>query len=107
MATTFSRTTLHQQVRDILAGHIASGVYKVDGALPNENDLARELQVSAGTVRKALDSLEADFMLERTPGRGTFVRARRPARHCPWCEGTGRRKRRRRATRKWRNGHSQ
>jgi GntR family transcriptional regulator len=36
-------------------------------------ELARELGVSPGTVRRALDSLEDDHLLLRRQGRGTFV----------------------------------
>jgi alpha-galactosidase/6-phospho-beta-glucosidase family protein len=38
-----------------------------------EGDLARELGVSPGTVRKALDKMEADRLVVRRQGRGTFV----------------------------------
>jgi GntR family transcriptional regulator len=41
--------------------------------LPNEVKLADELQVSPGTVRKALDSLESDRLVIRRQGRGTSV----------------------------------
>ncbi len=41
--------------------------------LPSEQHLARELAVSQGTVRKALDSLAAEHLLVRLQGRGTFV----------------------------------
>src|SRR5262249_39924464 len=42
--------------------------------LPNESDLGRELGVSSGTVRKAMELLEADKLVTRRQGRGTFVR---------------------------------
>jgi GntR family transcriptional regulator len=38
-----------------------------------EADLAGELKVSRGTVRKALDDLTTEGLLVRTHGRGTFV----------------------------------
>jgi GntR family transcriptional regulator len=41
--------------------------------LPNEMELARELGVSSGTVRKALDNLESDRLVLRRQGRGTSV----------------------------------
>ncbi|MCX7308946.1 MAG: GntR family transcriptional regulator, partial [Afipia sp.] len=41
--------------------------------LPNENELAAEYKVSQGTVRKALMELEAEKMLVRKQGVGTFV----------------------------------
>ena len=46
-----------------------------DGApFPSEPQLAEEFGVSRMTVRAALAGLERDGMLERVPGRGTFVR---------------------------------
>ncbi len=69
----FARAPLYLQVAELLARQIASGVWKPNGILPNENELARELGVSAGTVRKALEKLEADRLVMRRQGRGTFV----------------------------------
>jgi GntR family transcriptional regulator len=40
---------------------------------PSETELAAELHVSQGTVRKALDSMAADKLVVRHQGRGTFV----------------------------------
>ena len=65
---------LYQQVRDALAERIAAGQWKPDAVLPNEGDLAREFSVSPGTMRKALELLEAERLLARHQGRGTFVR---------------------------------
>ena len=41
--------------------------------MPNEFQLADEFGVSQGTVRKALDALAAEHLVERHQGRGTFV----------------------------------
>ncbi len=41
--------------------------------IANEGDLARELGVSGGTVRKALELMEAQRLITRRQGRGTFV----------------------------------
>ncbi len=41
--------------------------------LPNEFDLADEFNVSQGTIRKALMSMEKKGLLVRQPGRGTSV----------------------------------
>jgi GntR family transcriptional regulator len=72
-AREFARAPLYRQVCDELSRRIADGTWKPHSALPNEGDLARELGVSTGTVRKALDKLEADRFVLRRQGRGTFV----------------------------------
>jgi GntR family transcriptional regulator len=65
---------LYLQVRDALAERIASGQWKPGMPVANEGDLARELGVSGGTVRKALELMEAQRLITRRQGRGTFVR---------------------------------
>jgi GntR family transcriptional regulator len=67
------RKALYLQVRDVLTERISNGELKPGEAIANENDLARELGVSAGTVRKALELMEAQRVIRRRPGRGTFV----------------------------------
>lgn len=69
----FLKKPLYVQLRDALAERIAGGEWKPGSAIPNESDLAREFGVSAGTMRKALDMMEADRLLTRRQGRGTFV----------------------------------
>jgi GntR family transcriptional regulator len=68
-----SITALYLQVRDMLAQRVATGEWKPGFAVPNERDLADELGVSTGTVRKALDILETQKLVTRRQGRGTFV----------------------------------
>lgn len=41
--------------------------------LPAEDQLARDLGISVGTVRQAMQALSADGMLERRHGAGTFI----------------------------------
>ena len=67
------RKPLYIQVRDTLAARIATGTWKPGSPIPNEQDLARELGVSAGTMRKAWDLLEAERVVTRRQGRGTYV----------------------------------
>lgn len=69
----FARAPLYLQVCELLSRRIADGTWRPRSALPNEGDLARELGVSPGTVRKALDKMEADRLVLRRQGRGTFV----------------------------------
>jgi GntR family transcriptional regulator len=42
-------------------------------ALPAEKDLSKELDVSIGTLRKAVDELVAEGIVVRRQGRGTYV----------------------------------
>jgi GntR family transcriptional regulator len=64
---------LYLQVRDALAERIASGTWKPGTPIANEGDLARELGVSGGTVRKALELMETQRLISRRQGRGSFV----------------------------------
>jgi GntR family transcriptional regulator len=73
MSVPFSNRPLYLQVRDALAERIASGGLLPGAAIPSEGDLAREIGVSAGTVRKALQIMETDRLIVRQQGRGTFV----------------------------------
>ncbi len=68
-----SNRPLYLQVRDALAERIASGGFLPGSAFPSEGELAREIGVSAGTVRKALQLMESDHLVVRQQGRGTFV----------------------------------
>jgi GntR family transcriptional regulator len=67
------KKALYLQVRDALVQRIVNGAWKPGFALPNEGDLARELGVSAGTLRRALKIMESDQLVTRHQGRGTFV----------------------------------
>ena len=64
---------LYQQVYDFLVKQIAAGEWGPGESLPSEQALAGRLNVSQGTVRKALDSLAADSLIDRRQGKGTYV----------------------------------
>lgn len=68
-----SARPLYLQVRDVLAERIASREWTPSSAVPNEMILAREMGVSPGTMRKALELLENEGLVTRRQGRGTFV----------------------------------
>ncbi|AGI69079.1 transcriptional regulator [Octadecabacter antarcticus 307] len=57
---------------------IMRGVYAAGAVLPGEQKLAVTLDVSRVTVRRALDALEGDGLVERRAGSGTTVCAPRP-----------------------------
>jgi GntR family transcriptional regulator len=64
---------LYRQVYDIVVGKVVKGTWRPGESLPSEHNLARELGVSQGTVRKVLDALTAEKLLERRQGKGTYI----------------------------------
>lgn len=52
---------------------IYNGTYKDGEAIPSERDLSEEYHVSRDTVRKALDILEKEKIVQRKIGKGTIV----------------------------------
>jgi GntR family transcriptional regulator len=64
---------LYRAVKRSLLRHIESGAVKPGDALPAEHELAQSMQVSIGTLRRAVDELVHEHILVRRQGRGTFV----------------------------------
>jgi DNA-binding FadR family transcriptional regulator len=62
-----------QIVIDTLFARIKSEEYPLDTRLPSERTLAAELGVARNTVREALDVLEAQGVIRRRAGSGSFV----------------------------------
>ncbi len=56
-------------IREIAAGHLADGA-----RLPPEREMAAELGISVGTLRKSLADLEGKGLLDRVQGSGNYVR---------------------------------
>jgi GntR family transcriptional regulator len=69
-----ARLPRYQQLRDAVTSQIAAGVWKPGDAIPAEQALAETHGLALGTVRKALDALVAEGLLEKRQGKGTFVR---------------------------------
>ena len=65
--------TLYQKVDNIIRQRLIDNVWKPGDALPSEMQLAAELDVSQGTVRKALNDMVTENLLYRRQGLGTFV----------------------------------
>ncbi|MGB8327725.1 MAG: GntR family transcriptional regulator [Steroidobacteraceae bacterium] len=64
---------LYRQVYDYLVKQIVDGAWRPAEVLPSEQALAGKLGVSQGTVRKALDALTVEKLVERRQGKGTYV----------------------------------
>ena len=68
------RLPAYARVRDTLASRIGSGEWGADNPIPAETHLAASYGISVGTVRKAVDGLVEEGLLERRQGSGTYVR---------------------------------
>jgi GntR family transcriptional regulator len=65
---------LHHRISTLIKDGIANGRYRAGEQLPTEQALVEAYGVSRVTVRRALQSLEQQGLIERHAGRGTFVR---------------------------------
>jgi GntR family transcriptional regulator len=74
----------YAELREVLRAAIAAGFWKEGEKIPPEIELARVTPFSLGTVQKALKALEADGVLQRRQGHGTFVRQSRAKFAHPW-----------------------
>lgn len=77
----------YQRVADSIRGQITDGTLRAGDRLPTEPLLVDEYGVSRLTVRHALDVLQAEGLIERFHGRGSFVR--RQPRRVAYVSGCG------------------
>lgn len=63
---------IYRQIRDILIAEIRD-LYKSGDTLPPESELAERFGVNRHTLRRAVDELVADGLVERYHGKGVFV----------------------------------
>jgi GntR family transcriptional regulator len=61
----------HVQVREYVRGLLREAAPGT--AAPSERELVHQFHIARMTVRQAMDALVAEGLLERIPGRGTFV----------------------------------
>ena len=64
---------LYMQIKDLLVARVTKGEWAPGDIIPSEMQLAQQLNVSQGTVRKAITELVENNVLVRRQGRGTFV----------------------------------
>jgi GntR family transcriptional regulator len=65
------RTLKHEAIREYVRQLVAG--QQPGSAAPSERELVNRFGVARMTVRQALDALVSEGLLERKPGRGTFV----------------------------------
>lgn len=73
-----SEGPLYRRLQALIRDAVARGRLKPSDALPSERDLATELNVSRVTVRKALEGLVEEGVVEQRHGSGTFVSNQEP-----------------------------
>ena len=61
----------YQQLAGLLRAEIESG--KITSQLPSITQLTEETGLAVGTVRRAINILVKEGLVETVPGRGTFV----------------------------------
>ncbi|MCI8407785.1 MAG: GntR family transcriptional regulator [Lachnospiraceae bacterium] len=70
-----SMVPIYEQIMDQIKKSIVNGTLKADEILPSVRSLSKELKISALTVKKAYDNLEAEGFTVTVHGKGTFVAA--------------------------------
>ena len=64
---------LYSQLVGIVKRNISAGTLSPGDLLPSEADLCRTFDISRSTVRQAIGALEAEGLVVRKQGRGTYV----------------------------------
>ncbi len=65
---------LYVQLRELLLERIDKGEYLPGEKLPSEREMAEIYKINRMTVKKAIESIVSEGILEKIPNKGTFVR---------------------------------
>ena len=68
-----SMVPIYEQIMDEIKKQIAGGSLASGDILPSVRTLAKELRISALTVKKAYDNLEQEGFTATVHGKGTYV----------------------------------
>jgi GntR family transcriptional regulator len=72
-----SKLPLYFQLKESIKKMIVMGELKEGDLVPSERELSTQYNLSSTTVRRALNDLVYENLLDRKPGKGSFVRMRR------------------------------
>jgi GntR family transcriptional regulator len=67
---------LYRQIQAVIRDAVADRTLRPDDALPPERELAADFGVSRITIRKAIEGLVKEGVLDTHHGSGTFIRSR-------------------------------
>ena len=79
MINTSLMVPIYEQIVDQVKALIRRGELKENDVLPSVRSLSRELKISALTVKKAYDALEAEGYTATVHGKGTYVTVVNPS----------------------------
>lgn len=64
---------LYAQIVEQLRHDIQAGLFRQTGRLPTEGELSEQYHVSRITIRRAVDELVSQGLVEKKQGKGTFI----------------------------------
>lgn len=73
-----SSTLQYERIKAFILDGIGTGQWSAGALLPSENQLAERFSLSRMTVNRAIKELEADGVVERIRGKGTYVAPPKP-----------------------------
>jgi len=73
-----SSEPIYQQIVRQIRAQIIAGELEEGGLLPSIRALARDLQISVITTKRAYEELEREGLIDTVGGKGTFVAAQNP-----------------------------
>ena len=65
---------IYQQLVDSITLAIKKGVLQPEEKLPTVQEVSQKLKIARGTIKRVYDELERKGLVEKTQGRGTFVK---------------------------------
>jgi GntR family transcriptional regulator len=68
-----SKQPIYEQIECQIKEQIIKGVLIENTALPSIRNLAKELQISVITTKRAYEELEREGYIHTVPGKGTFI----------------------------------
>lgn len=68
-----SNEPIYEQIRSQVKGLIIKGELKEGAILPSIRGLAKDLQISVITTKRAYDELEKEGFIETVAGKGSYV----------------------------------
>ena len=68
-----NKQPIYEQISFQIKEQIIKGELAKDELLPSIRNLAKELQISVITTKRAYEELERDGFIHTVPGKGTFV----------------------------------